>query len=187
MVGASLYNVSVHLSCHSLSKLEAEPNFHLYLSDSDEGLGKLTFNCFEQPETFERKLAISNPGVDKYKQKRPAALPTRSPIKPKARSVMPASPVQATESSSFLQNPNDFVGASQDLVTGDKTFSCKFCGFSTANKANVVRHVNLKHINGGTVFNCNLCEYSTKLKADMKKHYIKKHQLPEAMANAAVS
>ena len=184
--------VSILLSDYMMDLVTQQSGLKFFLTDKDRGFGEISFKQTE--------LEISNIGLKFAPSKVNHAKPTVSRKRPntdlKVDSAINTKP--KTQSSGlphearqpemgFQQNPDDFVSASQDLDSGAKSFSCKFCGYSAAVRQNVTRHINLKHITGGTVIKCNLCVYTTKLKADMKKHYMKKHELPENMAKAALS
>ena len=151
-------------------------NVKLFFSQIDYGLGEIVVD--------EIKVVLSETPYRENSSKRPNSLSiTGRSLSTSSPKCVKQAPQQVT---SFHQNPEDFVAASQDLDPGTKSFSCKLCGYSTKWRQHVVRHFNLKHITGGTVIKCNLCEHSTKLKADMKKHYMSKHGLPEAMAKSAL-
>ena len=80
-------------------------------------------------------------------------------------------------------NPEALVNITQNLTTGEKSFQCSMCGFSSSRKDTTKRHIELKHLPKTTVLKCQLCDYTASLKFQMKRHYTGKHSLPEQAAN----
>ena len=77
------------------------------------------------------------------------------------------------------------VNVNQNLTTGEKSFQCSLCGYSsTDSKRNVVRHIDSKHL--GTSFTCKTCGASASQKYGLKKHYVTKHGLSEDAARVMV-
>ena len=88
----------------------------------------------------------------------------------------------------FKRNPDDFIGTMQSLDTGSKVFSCQFCGLQGAQKANVRRHVVLKHIpEAKEELKCTICSREFNLKQHLKAHYMQAHSLSDGLAKAAMN
>ena len=96
-------------------------------------------------------------------------------------------PLPAAETQ-FQRNPDDFIGAMQSLDTGNKVFSCQFCGLQGSQKANVRRHVILKHIpEAKQELKCSMCLKEFNLKQHLKAHYMHYHSLSDGLAKAAMN
>ena len=72
-------------------------------------------------------------------------------------------------------NADAMIIINQNLTTGEKSFQCSLCVYSSIHKSAVKRHVEIKHLPTSTVFKCQLCTVTATLKFNMKKHYIKTH------------
>ena len=76
------------------------------------------------------------------------------------------------------------LNTSQSLTTGDKSYQCSLCTFSSQAKSSAKRHVELKHLPKTTIFKCQLCDFSVNLKFNLKRHYVKTYSLPDQAAKA---
>ena len=95
-------------------------------------------------------------------------------------------PVSGTE---FKRNPDDFIGTMQSMDTGKKVFSCQFCGLQGSQKANVRRHIVLKHIlEAKEDFKCITCGKTFTLKHTLKLHYmyLQGNEMLETLAKMAL-
>ena len=114
-------------------------------------------------------------------------------VKEKPNAMLPMSKVSANSQSGlfvgdFQKDPEDFIGASQCLDTGKKMFSCKFCGLQGEKRANIKRHLLLKHIpEANEAFKCTICGKILSLKYSLKLHYMQSHGMPENVAKAAIA
>ena len=96
-------------------------------------------------------------------------------------------PPNLVETSGFQRNPDSFIGTMQSLETGEKVYTCQFCGFQGSQRGNVKKHVVVKHIpEAKENFRCQTCGKDFTTKGILKTHYIKVHNMPENMVSAAM-
>ena len=91
------------------------------------------------------------------------------------------------DANGFQRNPESFIGTMQSLDTGERVFTCQFCGLQGAQKGNVKKHVIQKHIpEARETFKCEACGKDFTTKDNLKTHYIKIHKVPENMVKTAM-
>lgn len=83
--------------------------------------------------------------------------------------------------------PESLINITQNLTTGEKTFQCSMCGYTSNQKGAVKRHIELKHVPKQSVYKCQICDYTSKLRFPLKTHYTTKHSMPEEAAKKMMS
>ena len=84
-------------------------------------------------------------------------------------------------------SPDSLINVTQSLTTGDKSFICSICNYTSIYKQSAKRHIQLMHLPKTTVFKCQMCEYTTSLKYHLKGHYTGKHGISEEAARKLMS
>ena len=197
----SLYDFFVNIEEKTLNSLDSNSvgdgkhimQFFISKSLQTDTCGSLTVsNALENLPTFDKSKAIVE--MPQRVRKRESNSPVKSRNTTKAArvdsivsKVAVKNPPDIVEASGFQRNPDSFIGTMQSLETGEKVYTCQFCGLQGSQRGNVKKHVIVKHIpEAREEFKCETCGKEVSSKDKLKNHYIKIHNVPENMVKAAM-